>query len=85
MAAAKTKDTRTRVVDVICGVIGCDPAEVKDTSSLIDLGADSLDVVEVAIGLEEAFSLEEVGDNEMTGDSTCGQLVKLAEAKCRKS
>ena len=39
--------------------LDCDPAEVKEDSKFIeDLGADSLDVVELVMALEEKFDIE---------------------------
>ena len=44
---------------IIMDQLGLEAAEVKPNTSLVDdLGADSLDLVEVVIRLEEAFALE---------------------------
>ena len=43
---------------VVVEQLDCDPAEVKEDSKFIeDLGADSLDVVELVMALEEKFDI----------------------------
>ncbi len=47
------------VKEVVVEQLDCDPAEVKEDSKFIeDLGADSLDVVELVMALEEKFDIE---------------------------
>ena len=47
------------VKEVVVEQLDCDPAEVKEDSRFIeDLGADSLDVVELVMALEEKFDIE---------------------------
>jgi acyl carrier protein len=47
------------VKEVVIEQLDCDPAEVKEDSNFIeDLGADSLDVVELVMALEEKFDIE---------------------------
>ena len=47
------------VKEVVIEQLDCDPAEVKEDSRFIeDLGADSLDVVELVMALEEKFDIE---------------------------
>ena len=47
------------VKEVVIEQLDCDPAEVKEHSKFIeDLGADSLDVVELVMALEEKFDIE---------------------------
>ena len=46
-----------------------------DTSFVDDLGADSLDVVELTMALEEEFSLPEISDDELKKIATVGDLV----------
>ena len=48
-----------QVRNIVAEQLGVDPSEVRpDASILDDLGADSLDVVEMVISLEEAFDIE---------------------------
>ncbi|CAI8232825.1 MAG: acyl carrier protein [Sulfurovum sp.] len=47
------------VKEVVVEQLDCDAAEVKEDSKFIeDLGADSLDVVELVMALEEKFDIE---------------------------
>ncbi|KEY91204.1 acyl carrier protein [Candidatus Photodesmus blepharus] len=48
-----------RVKKIIIEQLGMDEAEVKNESSFVDdLGADSLDTVELVMALEEEFDME---------------------------
>ncbi|MDO4750222.1 MAG: acyl carrier protein, partial [Eubacteriales bacterium] len=46
-----------------------------ETSFVDDLGADSLDVVELTMALEEEFSLPETSEDALNGISTVGDLA----------
>ena len=48
-----------RVVEIICDQLTMDPSQVTpDSSFLEDLGADSLDIVQLIMALEEEYGLE---------------------------
>ena len=45
--------------EVIAGVLSVDPMEItEETTFLEDLGADSLDVYQIVMGIEDAFGIE---------------------------
>ena len=46
-----------------------------DTSFVDDLGADSLDVVELTMAMEEPFSLPDTPEDELTNIQTVGDLA----------
>ena len=46
-----------------------------DTSFVDDLGADSLDVVELTMAMEETFSLPDAPEDELTNIQTVGDLA----------
>jgi acyl carrier protein len=49
----------TQVRAILAEKLGLDLAEIRPESSILDdLGADSLDVVEMVMSLEEAFDIE---------------------------
>jgi len=51
--------TLAKVQDIVADQLGVDTAEVKPESNFTDdLGADSLDTVELVMALEEAFEIE---------------------------
>ena len=47
----------------------------EETDFLADLDADSLDVVELAMGLEEVFGIPEIKEDEIRGIRTVGDLA----------
>ena len=48
-----------RVKEIVAEQLGKDEAEVKSESSFIDdLGADSLDIVELVMAMEDEFGIE---------------------------
>ena len=51
-------DTRIKVVDIISDKLGIDKDLITPTATFEGLGADSLDVVEMTMKLEEQFGLE---------------------------
>ena len=63
-----------RVKGIIVEQLGVDEAEVTPEASFVeDLGADSLDVVELVMALEEEFELE-------IPDEDAEKIVKVGEA-----
>ena len=50
---------KKRIVQIIARQLGIEEADISAQSSVVeDLGADSLDVVELVMALEEEFDLE---------------------------
>ncbi|GAA0349760.1 acyl carrier protein [Bacillus horti] len=69
-----------RVKKIIVDRLDVDEAEVKlEASFKDDLGADSLDVVELVMELEDEFDLE-ISDEEAEKISTVGEVVTYIEA-----
>ena len=66
-----------KIQKLICEQFVVEPEAVTmDTAFVDDLGADSLDVVELTMALEEEFSLPEVSDEELKKIVTVGDLVE---------
>ena len=64
-----------RVRKIVCEQLGVSDEEVNDDSSFVDdLGADSLDTVELVMALEEEFDLE-IADKEAEQISTVQEAV----------
>ena len=60
------------------------PEKITMTSKVIDdLGADSLDVVEMLMTLEDEFNVT-VSDEESVNLKTVGDIVKLIDSKTKK-
>lgn len=70
-----------RVTKVIVDRLGVDESEVKlEASFRDDLGADSLDVVELVMELEDEFDME-ISDEDAENISTVGSAVSYIESK----
>jgi len=68
--------TEERVKDIIVEQLGVDRDEVTSEASFIeDLGADSLDTVELVMALEEEFDIE-IPDEEAEKISTVGEAIE---------
>lgn len=68
-----------RVTKVIVDRLGVEESEVKPEASFTnDLGADSLDVVELVMELEDEFDME-ISDEDAEGMSTVGDAVAYIE------
>jgi acyl carrier protein len=64
-----------RVIKIVAEQLGVNEAEVKSDSSFVDdLGADSLDTVELVMALEEEFDCE-IPDEEAEKITTVKQAV----------
>jgi len=69
-----------RIRTLVADQLGVDVAEVtRDASILDDLGADSLDVVELVMSLEDEFDIE-VPDEEVEAMRTIGDIQKYVIA-----
>lgn len=68
-----------KVQKVICDQLDVDEDKVTAEATIIeDLGADSLDVVDLVMSLEEEFDIE-VPDDEVENIKVVGDLVKYIE------
>ena len=50
-----------------------------DTSFVDDLNADSVDIVDLSMALEEEFGIDELGEDEASAITTVGDLVRLLQ------
>ncbi|MDF0725219.1 acyl carrier protein [Cytobacillus sp. S13-E01] len=70
-----------RVTKIIVDRLGVDEAEVKLESNFKDdLGADSLDVVELVMELEDEFDME-ISDDDAEKIATVGDAVNYINSK----
>ncbi len=66
-----------KIREVVADKLDADPGDVVDSASFVDdLGADSLDVVELIMGLEDEFGIE-ISDEEAEKLSTVGEAVRF--------
>ena len=69
-------DIEARVKKIIAEQLGVPEADVTNEKAFVaDLGADSLDTVELVMALEEAFDIE-IPDEAAEGIATVGDAVK---------
>ena len=69
-----------RVIDIVAEQLGVDKEKVTaETSFVNDLGADSLDTVELVMELEEEFDIN-IPDDAAEKIQTVGQAVEYIES-----
>jgi len=77
----KMDSTFERVKKVVVEKLRVSEDEVTESASFIeDLGADSLDVVDLVMGLEEEFNIE-IPDEDASGITNVKQAVDYIDAK----
>ena len=70
-----------RIRRIIADQLGIDRSEIRPEASILDdLGADSLDVVELVMALEEAFDIE-VPDDHVEAMRTIGDVERYVQAQ----
>ncbi|WP_077533230.1 acyl carrier protein [Massiliimalia massiliensis] len=68
-----------KVTEILCDQLDVDAEKVTMEASITDdLGADSLDVVDLVMSLEEEFDVE-IPDEEVENIKTVGDIVKYIE------
>ena len=74
-------DISDRVKKIVVEHLGVDEDKVVDNASFIDdLGADSLDTVELVMAFEEEFG-SEISDSDAEKILTVGDAIKFIEGK----
>ena len=72
-------DTATKVKAIIVDKLGVDEAEVTSEANFTnDLGADSLDTVELIMEFEKEFDIQ-IPDDQAENISTVGQAIQYIE------
>tara|TARA_Y200000002_G_scaffold284681_1_gene238675 strand:- start:182 stop:424 length:243 start_codon:yes stop_codon:yes gene_type:complete len=74
-------NVKEKVKKIVADHLGVDEDKVTDEASFIDdLGADSLDTVELVMAFEEEFG-SEISDSEAEKILTVGDAIKFIESK----
>ncbi|MCE9547762.1 MAG: acyl carrier protein [Planctomycetia bacterium] len=74
-----------RVIDIVSEQLGADKDKITmDTHFVNDLGADSLDTVELVMELEEEFDIT-IPDDAAEKIQTIGEAVRHIEAQAAKT
>jgi acyl carrier protein len=73
-------DIGSQVRDILAFHLGIDTSQLADDTRFEDLGADSLDVIEIVMSCEERFGVE-IPNREATGLATVGDAVSCVKAQ----
>ena len=74
------------VFEKLCAILSAQFGVDADTISMEtsfeeDLGADSLDLVDLSMALEETFGVDELTEDEIGGITTVGDLVRFLHGR----
>jgi len=76
-----TKDISSKVKKMVVDHLGVEEIKVTEEANFVDdLGADSLDTVELVMAFEEEFG-SEISDSEAEKILTVGDAIKFIESK----
>jgi len=76
-----TKNIASKVKKMVADHLGVDELKVTEEANFVDdLGADSLDTVELVMAFEEEFG-SEISDSEAEKILTVGDAIKFIESK----
>ena len=70
-----------KIAALLAEQFGVEADTITMDTSFEDLGADSVDIVELSMALEEEFDLEEMQDDDLSGISTVSELVRYLKGK----
>ncbi|MBE6897525.1 MAG: acyl carrier protein [Ruminococcaceae bacterium] len=72
-------DVLEKIIDILCDQLDLDREQVTEDSEIIDdLGADSLDIVDLIMTLEDEFDTE-ITDEMVEGMKTVGDIARFVE------
>ena len=75
-------EIRNKVIEIIADRLSRDKATITEASNVVaDLGADSLDIAEIMMDLEDAFGVKLEEDQDL---KTIGDVIKYIEGKVAK-
>jgi len=79
-----SEPTEARVKEIIINELGVEPEKVTDDASFVeDLGADSLDTVELVMAFEEEFGVE-IPDEDAEKITRVKEAVEYIESHSKK-
>lgn len=77
-------DIESKVKEIIMDKLGVEESQINPTASFTkDLGADSLDIVELVMGFEQAFEIS-IPDEDSEKISTVGDAINYLTEKVNK-
>ena len=70
-----------KIAGLLSEQFGVDADSITMDTSFEDLGADSLDIVELTMAVEEEFGLENMDEDDLSGVATVADLVRYLKSK----
>ena len=71
-----------KVVALIAEQFNVDEDSITmETSFVDDLNADSVDLMDLSVALEEEFGIEEMGDEDVSSIATVGDVVRFLQSR----
>ena len=70
-----------KIAALLAEQFGVEADSITMDTSFEDLGADSLDIVELTMAVEEEFGLENMDEDDLSGISVVGDLVNYLKTK----
>lgn len=71
-----------KVKEIIADTLNIDPEDLNENTSFKeDLDADSLDLLEAVMAIEDEFGIEEINTEELAGISTVGDMIAFMTSK----
>ena len=80
-AAADSTSIKEKVINIVCDQLGVSKDKVTDATSFVtDLGADSLDTVELVMEFEDEFEIS-IPDEDAEKIQTVGNAIDYIQSK----
>ena len=70
-----------KIAGLLSEQFGVEADSITMDTSFEDLGADSLDIVELTMAVEEEFGLENMDEDDLSGVATVADLVRYLKSK----
>ena len=70
-----------KIAALLAEQFGVEADSITMDTSFEDLGADSLDIVELTMAVEEEFGLENMDEDDLSGVATVADLVRYLKSK----
>lgn len=68
-------EIESKIFKIIADQMGIEKSDLSYETKFIDLGSDSLDMIELAMEAEEVFELDEIPDEEIENIKTVGEAI----------
>ena len=70
-----------RVANLLAEQFGLEPEDITEDTGFEELGADSVDLVELSMNLEEEFGIEEMSEEDIASIHNVGDMVSYLRSK----